>query len=361
VRAGRWRDRAARARRASPIALLAAALWAAAAQAPADPGRLLPNPLEFLRGDAGFSASEIGSLEQGRSLAKVVETDDNSEVLAVGAMKIHASTARVLKQVRAFEGRRRPVDVLQSGSFSPEPSPRDLASLSLDATDVNWLAKCKVYDCDVRLPASAIARFRTEIDWSSPQRAEKAAALWRETMAGFAAAYLARGNAGLVEYDNNDMPVKVADSYAREVARSRYLAESAPDLYRYVSSFPKDPPGGIEEYLYWIKEKFWIKHVMSLNHVMILTGEQPSGHHLLAVSKQIYANQYFESSLSVTSFIESPAGGYFVYVSRSRADIRRSGFNFLERALLRRLVVGRLKAQLQWLRGVLESPGGSAD
>jgi len=348
---------AARARRAARLALGVAALWAA--PAPAQPGRLLPNPLEFLRGDAGFSAAEIGSLEQGRILAKVVDTDDNSEILAVGAMKVHTTVARVARQVRAFEGRRRPVDIFQSGSFSPQPSARDLSALTLEATDVNWLAKCKLYDCDVRLPAAAIARFRSEVDWSSPQRAEKAAALWRETMAAFAAAYLARGNAGLVEYDNNDMPVKVADSYAREVARSSYLAESAPDLFRYVSSFPKDPPSGLEEYLYWLKEKFWIKHVISLNHVMMVTADQPSGRYVLAVSKQIYASQYFESSLSVTSYVESPGGGYFVYVSRSRADIRRSGFNFLERPLLRRLVAGRLKAQFQWLRGVLE--GGPAN
>jgi hypothetical protein len=336
------------------LALAAAALWAAAA--PADPGRLLPNPLEFLRTDAGFSASDIGSLEQGRILAKVVDTDDASEVLAVAAMKVHASTARVLKQVRAFEGRRRPVDVIQAGSFSAEPSARDLAGLTLDPQEVNWLAKCRPYDCDVRLPVSAIARFRSEIDWSSPPRVEKATALWHETLAGFAAAYLARGNAGLVEYDNNDMPVKLADSYARVMARSSYLADSAPELYRYLSTFPRDRPSGLEEYLYWIKEKFWIKHVTSLNHVMILTADEPSGHHLLAVSKQIYANQYFESSLSVTTFVESPAGGTLVYISRSRADIRRSGFNFLERALLRRLVVGRLKAQFQWLRGAVETP-----
>src|SRR5262249_22058314 len=163
---------------------------------------------------------------------------------------------------------------------------------------------------------------------SSPGRAEKATALWRETMAAFAAAYLARGDAGLVEYDNNDMPVKVADSYARVVPRSRYLAESAPELFRYVSTFPQDRPQGLEEYLYWLKEKFWIKHVMSLNHVMILTGDGPGGRYLLAVAKQIYANQYFESSLSLTTFVEGPAGsGTLVYVSRSRADIRKSGFN----------------------------------
>jgi len=341
-------------------AVLAAAVRGGALASAADPAGLLPNPVEFLRDEAGFSAADIGSLEQGRILAKVVDTDDNSEVLAVSAMKVQASTARVLQQVRVFEGRRRPVDILQAGALSAEPTAGDLAALTLDATDVTWLSKCKPNNCEVRLPASAIARFRGEVDWSSPRRAELATALWRETMAGFAAAYLARGDAGLVEYDNNDMPVKVADSYARVIPRSRYLAQTAPQLFRYVSTFPRERPPGVEEYFYWLKEKFWIKHVTSLNHVMILTGEAPPGRYVVAVSKQIYANQYFESSLSVTSFVESPAGGYFVYVSRSRADTRKGGFNFLERALLRRLVVGRLRAQFQWIRGVLEAGGGRA-
>ena len=57
---------------------------------------------------------------------------------------------------------------------------------------------------------------------------------------------------------------------------------------------------------------------------------------------------------------EGPAGGHFVYVSRTRADIRPSGFNFFERLLLRRLVEGRLTAQLQWLRETLEPPRSSA-
>src|SRR5262249_33272582 len=160
------------------------------------------------------------------------------------------------------EGRRRPADILQAGSLSAEPSARDLAAFTLDPKDVNWLAKCKPYDCEVRLPTAAIERFHPEGDWASAGPAEKATALWCETMAAFAAAYLARGDAGLVEYDNNDMPVKVAESYARVVPRSRYLAESAPELGRYVSTFPKDRPQGLEEYLYWLKEKFWIKHVM---------------------------------------------------------------------------------------------------
>jgi hypothetical protein len=324
-------------------------------------GRLLPSPLQFLRTDAGFSAVDIGSMEQGRVLAKVVDTGDNSEVFVVGAMKVHTTPARVLAQVREFEGRRRPGDILQAGKLSSPATAADLAGLSLDAADLAALGKCRPNDCDERLPAEAMQRFHDEVDWKSRDRAAKGAAWWRETLAGFATAYEARGNAGLVQYDNNDMPVKLGDSVAKVLARSDYIAESAPALYRYLESFPKDPPAGIEEYLYWLKERFWIKTVVSMNHVLIATGGDAVRPYVLAAAKQIYANHYFESSLSITVYIQTGGGGYLVYLSRTRADIRASGFNFLERVLLRRLVVARLDSQLKWMRAVLEgAPPGAA-
>lgn len=337
---------------ASALLGLVVAFMALAGDAAA--GRLLPSPLQFLRTDAGFSAVDIGSMEQGRILARVVDTGDNSEVFVVGAMKVHTTTARVLAQVRAFEGRRRPGDILQAGRLSSLATPADLAGLSLDAADLAALGKCRVNDCDERLPAASMTRFHDEVDWKSGDRATKAAAWWRETLAAFAAAYQARGNAGLVQYDNNDMPVKLGDSVAKVLARSDYIAESAPALYRYLESFPKDPPSGIEEYLYWLKERFWIKTVVSMNHVLIASGGDAAHPYVLAVAKQIYANHYFESSLSITVFIQTGGGGYLVYLSRTRADIRATGFNFLERVLLRRLVVGRLDSQLKWMRAVLE-------
>ena len=317
-------------------------------------GRLLPDPHAFLTSDAGLTAADLGSIEQGRVIAKVVDTGDASEVMAVGVMRVHATAAEVLARLRGFEGRRRPEDVISVGMFGSSPSPADLARLTLDGNDLGALRKCKVGGCDVRLPAWAIARVRREVDWSSPRAAESATALWRELLAGFTATYLSRGNAGLVEYDNNDMPVKVGDSLARVLALSSYLEDSAPDLFRYLQQFPAGRPGEAEDYLYWVKERFWIKTVVSLNHVTIVSAEASGRRFVLCASKQLYANRYFESSLGLTLFIEGRGGSDLVYVSRSRADIRPSGFNFFERLLLRRLVQGRLSAQLQWLRSVLE-------
>jgi hypothetical protein len=83
-----------------------------------------------------------------------------------------------------------------------------------------------------------------------------------------------------------------------------------------------------------------------------VAGDGPAGPYVVGAAKQIYANRYFESSVSVTTFAERAP--YLLYVSRTRADIRASGFNFLERLVLRRLVEGRLEAQFRWVRDRLE-------
>jgi hypothetical protein len=315
---------------------------------------MLADPLSFLRNELRFSPRDIASLDKGVAVARVVDSGDNSEILAGGAVRVRTTAAGVRKELEAFEGRRRPSDILQAGRLGLPPSPADLSGLTIDSGDLAALPRCKPYDCDLRLPTAAIQRFRAEVDWSSPPHVAKATALWHEILAGLAAAYRGRGDGALFEYDNNDMPVKVGDSLARVLARSGYIAEAAPDLYRYLLRFPEERPARAEDYLYWIKEKFWIKTVASLNHVAIVSGEGACGAYVVGASKQIYANRYFESNVSVTTFAEGAP--YLVYVSRTRADIRASGFNFLERIVLRRLVEGRLESQLRGMRDHLEGP-----
>src|SRR5262249_6710648 len=148
----------------------------------------------------------------GRVVARVVDSGDHAEVLAVAAVRVDTTVARMRAQLQAFEGRRRPADIIQAGHFGHEPSPADIAGLTIDSGDLAALPKCKPGDCDLRLPADVINRFRREVDWSSPQRAEKATALWHDVLAGLDTAYQEGGNAALFQYDNNDMPVKVGDS-----------------------------------------------------------------------------------------------------------------------------------------------------
>src|SRR5437867_2509860 len=113
----------------------------------------------------------LAALDRGQVVARVVDSGDNSEVFALAAVRVHTTVARVRQQLEAFEGRRRPSDILQAGRLGPAPAPADLAGLTLDGGDLSALGKCKPGDCDVRLPAAVIQRFRRAVDWYSPERA----------------------------------------------------------------------------------------------------------------------------------------------------------------------------------------------
>jgi hypothetical protein len=310
----------------------------------------------FLRSEGALNAAELGALERGDLLAKVIDTQDRSEVLSFAVVRVKTTAERVLGTFRDVEGRREPW-ILQIGRLSsPTPTPGDLQAMTLDARDVRHLSKCRQYQCDVRLPADAIERFRREVDWSSASHAANANSVFRQMLLTYASSYLERGNRALFEYVNNNEPVRIGDSLEQLLQRTEFLREATPDLYTFLERFPESRPTSVEDFLYWFKEKFWLLNVLSLNHVAIIDRPTASGRMILFVSKQLYATHYYESSLAIAGYLESRgSGSYLVLVNRTRADIRRSGFTWLERVLLRRMVRGRIEGQLKHLRLRLES------
>jgi hypothetical protein len=318
------------------------------------------DPVAFLRREGGLNATELGLLERGAIHAKVIETSDRSEVLVFAATRVKATADRALEVFRDIEGLKGQPWVMQIGRLGASPTPNDLVALTLEPGDVKHLSRCRVNNCDVRLPAEAIERFRREIDWSSAVHGARAEAMFRQLLATYAEAYLKRGNTALFEYANNDDPVRVSDSLDKLIGRSQFLQQAVPDVWTSLQRFPEARPADAEDIVYWLKERFWLLNVLSLNHVTIVDRATSSGRMVLAVTKQLYASHYYESSLSTTMFVEGPAGAgaYLIFVNRTRADIRRSGFTWVERLLLNHLVRGRLDAQLKFLRGQLEAGSG---
>jgi hypothetical protein len=343
------------ARLAIPLACIA---WLTGDAAPAvAEGILHRDPVAFVRTEAGLTASELGVLETGGIVAKVIDTEDRSEVLSVAAMRVKATPARVHEIFRDVEGRRSEPWVLQIGRLGSTPSTGDLETLTLDPGDVKHLATCRVNACEVRLPAEAIERFRKEIEWSSTTHEARANALFRQLLLAYAASYLAGGDAALFEYANNGDPVRIADSLQRLIVRSQFLEDVVPDLYAFLKRAPEGRPPDAEDFVYWQKERFWLRNVVSLNHVAIVDRATAWGRLIVAVSKQLYATQYYESSLGATLFVENPSGpgSLLIFINRTRADIRRTGFTWVERVLLKHLVRRRLEAQFKHLKLRLES------
>jgi hypothetical protein len=339
-----------------PPASLALLVGLALLPAPVTATDLVRDPRSFLVTEGGFSPLELADLDHGQVVARIIDTTDRSEVLSVAALRVKTTAERVRLTLRDVEGRRKDFEVLQIGRFSSPPSEKDIEALTLDTKDVDGLRKCRVGSCTERLPKDAIERFQSAVDWQGAGYAERVTRMWRETLAAYAASYVARGNSGLTEYDDNRAPEKVGDTVSQLILRSSYLKESVPDLHRYLGDFPEAKPQATEDIVYWLKERFWLKNVQSLNHLSIESVDLPSGKAVVAVTKQIFANHFFAGSLALTAFVEGqdPSGSYLVFVNRTRADIRPTGFNWLERALVKRLVRRRLLGQFRAFKAKLD-------
>ena len=125
----------------------------------------------------------------------------------------------------------------------------------------------------------------------------------------------------MLQYDNDDSPLRSLDQFHMILAKSTYLAANAPEFQEYLKEFP-DKPLPTERFIYWSKEKFGFKAVVSVTEV---TYYQRDPGEIVIASKQIYANHYFNGSLTLTFLFDHPLpngkiGCYLIYVNRSRID-----------------------------------------
>ena len=103
-----------------------------------------------------------------------------------------------------------------------------------------------------------------------------------------------------------------------------------------------------DDYLCWRQERFWTQSLVTLEHVAL---EQTGNGTVVVLVKQLYASHYFDAALSAFAFEPDPAGGgLLLQMNRVSADVRPSGFTWVERLLVNRLVRGRLVRHLGALR-----------
>jgi hypothetical protein len=336
------------------VKLLAAALLALWARgAPVD----ALGPLAASPGEEGFTALERAEIEQGRIVARVVDTDDHSEVMTIGAVRVRASKERFRECARDPSCLRRSDNLVGAGRLGTPPSPHDLKELNFDRKELEHLRECRVGDCEVRFSADAIERFRKEVDWSSPAAAERAAGLFRETLAGYASSYQAGGNRALPVYRDGKSATPPPASVQALLERPWFILTDVPELRRYLLDFPQARPDAAEDFVSWYEERAHRSSVIAVNHNTIYEKTDGSLSRIFVASKQLYASHYYESSVEVMAFVSGAAGdgGTLLFLGRARADIRPAGFHWFERVLLRRIVRWRLMARLRDAKEKLES------
>ena len=275
---------------------------------------------DLLRDVAQVTDAEWAAVSRGEAVAKVLSTDAR-EVAVAGVVRIAAWSERLVDRYREVENLKRSAIVLDMGRLGKPPRTSDLASVPFEDYNLD-LRDCRPGECRVRLGESDIARFHREVDWRATDWRERSQTVWRDVLAGYAAAYSLEGRRALPTFANKREPLSVPAELSMLVDRFGFVSAFAPGFFTYLREFGPGGPDGADAVMYWSKEDFGVRPVLRLSHQTIYrtTG---TPHAVLIATNQIYADHYLDASLMLTMTVDAPeADGrqafYMISVSRAR-------------------------------------------
>ena len=286
-----------------------------------------PDVRKALARSAGFSADEIAAVERGEPVTKLIQANDPREVAVCGAIELPSEPESALKAFQLSLSLKQK-SVLASGKFSELPRLEDLGSLTLSDGDIDDLKMCTVGKCKLKLSAAMIQRFQRNIDWNAIDYKEQINQLFRLVLLEYVTAYLQRGDAALIEYADQDARVSLAREQESLLASLPYLNEVVPEFVRDLKAFPQSS-ASVEHSLSWANINFGLKPVVVITDTATYRPAVDGVPRLVVLAKQIYANHYFDASLSMTALIGDRSGttSNLLYVNRSRASSLASLFS----------------------------------
>jgi hypothetical protein len=302
-----------------------------------------------------FTETDFHALTQGRPVVKLLSARDRREVVVAGLAPLQAPAELFLQSFRESMTRKNNPAILEIGSFSSQPTIDDLQLLTFENRDLEDLKECVVGDCPLKLSAAMIDRLHKEVDWNAPDFRAQATQVLKLMLLDYVRDYQARGDSALIEYNDKQIAVRLADEQRDLMAALNH--DFLEEIPQYLKSSPNAELHMIEHALVWSKIKFGFKPVIAINHITIYQREQKSGPQILIASKQIYANHYFDSSLALTAFLSIPgaSSGYLFYENRSRADGLGGAFSGLKRSIVENRALDSVKAILHQSQASLEA------
>jgi hypothetical protein len=275
---------------------------------------------DLLRDIAQANDADWAAVTRGEAFAKVLGTDAR-EIAVAGAIRIAASSERLVDRYREVENLKRSAIVLDMGRLGKPPRAADFVSVPLEEYSLD-LRECQPGECRVRLGEAEIARFHRDVDWRAVDWRQRSQAVWREVLAGYAAAYSREGRRALPTLANRREPLSVPAELSLLVDRFGFLNAFAPGFLAYLREFGPGGPAGVDEVMYWSKEDFGVRPVLRLSHQTIYHASG-TPRTILIATNQIYADHYLDAGLTLTMTIDaSDAGGkpafYMISVSRAR-------------------------------------------
>jgi hypothetical protein len=304
----------------------------------------------LLREKTSFDETDFAAVEQGQTAVRLLPVLNKREVAVCGLVSLQAPAEVFLRSFRENMTRKNNAAVLEIGRFSDQPTLQDLQALNIEERDIEDLKDCVVGDCELKLSAPMIERLRSEVNWQAPDYRLQAAQLIKVLLLEYVRDYRTRGDAALIQYNDKEKEVRLADEQRDLMSASGYVNDLVGDLPQNFPHVPKSELSIVEDAIVWSKIKFGLKPVTVINHIVIYTLAREAGPQVLITSKQIYANHYFNSSLALTAFVNIPGAtsrSYVVYENRSRADGLEGAFSKFKRGIVENRAVEGLKAILE--------------
>jgi hypothetical protein len=314
--------------------------------------------LTFLRDEIGLSSGELEELQKGVAVSKIPKSADDREVDVFAVVRIAVPLEFFLEHVDDIESFvSRETTTLQVGLYGESPDVKDMVTLELPKGDIEALKKCKVEQCDVKLPAGTIEALHRQVNWSQPDYARQANAFMARELAVYLREYMSDGNAALATYDDKRDPLSVAEGFELLLGKTPYLIEYSAPFHVHLQRYPEARKNGVEDIFYWALEDFGLKATLTVNHVAIDRQPHVSLSGALIGRKQIYASHYFQAALDLLNAVsvseDDPSQGiYLMSLLRQRYDGKVGG---IKRGQLEKGLKKRSAEQAAAFKGELEA------
>jgi len=300
---------------------------------------------QFLQQSIGFDAEQLGAVERGEAVVKVIEARDRRDVVVFGIITSPVSREQYVRALRDFSTSLHTPNRTQLGIFSDPATETDVAAVTINPRDVAEMKNCKPGDCVVKLPATDMRRIHDETNWSAPAAEVQGqlSAYARRRLVEYVTDYRRRGDSAMAIYDDRgNLDVHSSEAFRAQLAESPYVFQTVPSLQTYLANYPRGTlPAGAAEIVFWSEDVMpRLRPILSVTHLVVYTPPELPGM-TLAVSKQIYANHYFEAAVDLTAVVDRNPGVYLVVLRRYRFDNLPGGIlNIRGRA------IGALRDQL---------------
>ena len=293
---------------------------------------------QYLR-SLGLGASQLRAADGGQVVVRLIKTDDPRDVAVVGLMVVRASRDALV--ARALDRNGFVVaQASRAGLFRSPPSPADVAAVEVDPSEYKGLKSCRPGRCAFKLSASAMQSFTAGVDWSSPNAKAQADQQLRGDLLRLVADYERRGTAAMPTYDDGP-GVRSADAFAAVLAQTApMLAAYAPELHRYLTTYPAGRPASAHDFVYWWEKRVpRMRPTLLIDHAVVYA---PPNEPAFIVRKQVYATHYTEGGLDLLALLDGDVAAP-APVTRLIV-VRRFRFDYLPVGLFN--VRGRVRSRL---------------